>query len=271
MPSAARRAFELSLDPKAEAKDFVQLLELDEALAARVLKIANSVFFDRGNSSKTLEESVITIGLNELRGLLQSTTLSEVLPCQSPLRSALWRHDVATALIARSLARKISRGNSEIVFLSALMHDIGKLLLVQRLPEVALNILERSKKAGYLSPEIEHQVIPFDHTEAGVLIAEKWNFSIEILRAIRSHHEAWDHEACQDSTVLLVKCADLIAHTLGFGHPAGFTGIRSWAQLQLVDVWDVLKVDSAHSEILLREFAQEVENEADLYIGNLHD
>jgi putative nucleotidyltransferase with HDIG domain len=267
MPSIARRAFELSLDPNAEAKDFVLLLESDEALAARVMKIANSVFFDRGSSSKTLEESVLTIGLNELRGLLQSTTLSEVFPCRSPLRMSYWEHDVATALIARMLAKKLGTGNSEIAFLAGLMHDIGKLLLLQRLPEVSRDIFNRTRKAGLLSVETEYEVIPFDHTEAGVLVAEKWNFSPQIARVIRSHHASWDSVECKDKTVRLVKASDLIAHALGCGHPPGFSSIRSWAKLQLNDVWEALGVNKEHSDLLLQALQQEVDAGSDLYLG----
>ncbi len=56
MPGAAQKAFQLSTDPNAEARDFIEVIESDEALSARVVKIANSVYFDRGKKSETIED-----------------------------------------------------------------------------------------------------------------------------------------------------------------------------------------------------------------------
>src|SRR5438105_4911837 len=70
MPGPAQKAFQLSTNPNAEARDFIDVIESDESLSARVLRIANSVFFDRGQQSKTIEESVTVIGIEELKCLL---------------------------------------------------------------------------------------------------------------------------------------------------------------------------------------------------------
>jgi len=103
MPGAAQKAFQLATDPSAEARDFVEVIESDEALSARVLKISNSVYFDRGKPTNTIEEAVLLIGMNELRCLLNATTLSEIFPSRASARTQLWSNDIATALISRHL------------------------------------------------------------------------------------------------------------------------------------------------------------------------
>ena len=113
MPSAAQKAFQLSIDPSAEARDFIQVIESDEGLSARVIKIANSVYFDRGRVNETIEDCVLVIGINELRSLLNATTLSEIFPSRHPARSQLWANDIATALISRSLAGRICPGKED--------------------------------------------------------------------------------------------------------------------------------------------------------------
>jgi HD-like signal output (HDOD) protein len=107
MPGAAHKAFQLAIDPNAEARDFIEVIEADEALAARVLRIANSVFYDRGKTSASVEESVTVIGINELRCLLNANTLSDIFPCRHPARTQLWANDIATALIAKQLSQRL--------------------------------------------------------------------------------------------------------------------------------------------------------------------
>lgn len=107
------------------------MIEVDEALAARVIKIANSVFFDRGNKSSSIEEAVLVIGLNELRNLLNANALSDIFRV-GVAREQLWAHDVAVALTSKQLAQRILPHQADSAFLAGLMHDIGKLLLLQR-------------------------------------------------------------------------------------------------------------------------------------------
>ena len=72
MPGAAQKAFQLATDPNAEARDFIEVIESDEALSARVIKIANSVYFDRGNKSATIEASVTVIGIKRKGSIIIS-------------------------------------------------------------------------------------------------------------------------------------------------------------------------------------------------------
>ena len=63
MPAAAQQAFQLATNPNADARDYIEVLEADEGLSARVLKLANSVFYDRGGGSKTISEAVMVISV----------------------------------------------------------------------------------------------------------------------------------------------------------------------------------------------------------------
>ena len=111
MPGAAQKAFELATDPNAEARDFVEVIKADESLSARIIKISNSVFFDRGHGgSKTIEDAVMVIGISELRGLLNAGALSDLFPSRHPARTQLWANDIATGIAARLLAQRLLPG-----------------------------------------------------------------------------------------------------------------------------------------------------------------
>jgi putative nucleotidyltransferase with HDIG domain len=270
MPGAAQKAFKLSTDPNAEARDFIEVIESDEALSARVIKIANSVYFDRGHQSKTIEDSVVVIGINELRCLLSSTSLSDIFPSGNPLRHIFWAHDVACAIISKMLAGRMCPQNSDLAFLCGLMHDIGKLLLIQRAPDDYAKVIKMVEEKGEEFSRAEEQVFLFTHTDAGQLIAEKWNFSDELRDVIKNHHEDWDlikANSTHFQLVHIVKAASIFAHALGLGHGKSFARLKNKVSEHCRETFEVLGIPESEDKTLLSNFARTFETEFDLYSG----
>jgi putative nucleotidyltransferase with HDIG domain len=266
MPAAAQKAFQLATDPNASARDFIGVIQADEGLSARVLKIANSVYFDRGKASKTIEESVTVIGINELRCLLNATTLAEIFPCNNPARTQLWANDIATGLISRLLAQRFLGRSTDLAFLGGLMHDIGKLLLLQRATADYRTVMEQAKRGtNFISAEEDAFVC--NHTEVGQLIAEKWHFSPELIAIIRYHHQTWPKNSKSISLPLVVKAADTIAHALGLGHPSSFGGLQNRASAELEEVWKFFAIPNSEQRQLLDNCKRVFELEFDLYNG----
>ena len=216
MPGSAQHAFVIATNPNAEARDFIELLEVDEGLAARVLKIANSVFYDRGGSSRTIVDAVNAIGIIELRNLINATALGGLLPVKHYLRAEFWAHNVSTALTAKIIAPLFLSNKLDQVFLAGLMHDVGKLLILQQHLDRYERVLKRGLTDGVPPSVAELQVYPFNHTHVGQLVAEKWNFSRDLFEAIGDHHNEW-RDLSRDSLATVIKLADMIAHTQGFG------------------------------------------------------
>ncbi len=267
MVGAAQKAFKLSVDPKADARDFIDVIESDEALSARILKIANSVFFDRGKKSNTIEEAVVVIGLNELRSLLNATSLAEIFPSSHPARVQAWSNDIATALIARQLAGRFLPSKTESAFLGGLMHDIGRLLLIQRSMDEYSKVYKKVEETGSPFHTVETDFFPFDHTEAGLLIGEKWNFTPELNDVIRNHHQPFSYFSDPQSLAALVKCADVFAHALGLGHPKGFHKLKNTYDEQSSEAWDFLGISEEERKSLMSNYQKLYSLEYDLYSG----
>lgn len=270
MASAAQKAFQLATDPKADARDFIEVIESDEGLSARVLKIANSVYFDRGKKSTTIEQSVVVIGINELRSLLNATTLSEIFPSRHPARAQLWANDLGTAIVSKSLAQRFAPAKIDLAFLGGLMHDLGKLLLVQKAGDDYAKILQAVERDNLTFCAAEEAVFPFNHTQVGRLIGERWNFSIELLAIIGSHHQDWNEINTRYGTrslVAIVKAADTVCHSLGIGHPRGFHRFQNQSQKDLIDAWTSLKVPEPEQQGLLKDLQRAYELERDIYTG----
>ena len=279
MPGAAQKAFQLATDPNAEVRDFLSVIESDESLSARVLRIANSVYYDRGNKSSTVEEAIRVIGLDELKGLLNANTLTEIFPSPHPARTQLWANDIATALICRSLAARLMPNRTSLAFVCGLMHDIGKLLLLQRTPEDYSKVIRLVEREALDFTRAEEQVYPFDHAQVGQLIAEKWNFAPEVIEAIANHHKYDNKILGSDSSTnvevpkssnfsWIVYCADTIAHSLGLGQPANFHKFKGQQEAKLEAIWKSLAIAENEQRTMLSNYKRAFDLEYDLYATN---
>jgi len=145
------------------------------------------------------------------------------------------------------------------------MHDIGKLLLLNRYPDHYVQIVDKVRKLDISFQEAELDTFPFSHTEAGVLLAEQWKFAPEMARAIRDHHLPWEDSRSRAPVTAFVKAADLLAHCLGFGHLSGFQSLRATSEEQMKSAWSALEISPADAERIRSESRELVELESDKY------
>ena len=267
MASAAQKAFQLATNPKADARDFIEVIESDEGLSARVLKISNSVYFDRGKKSSTIQESVVVIGIKELRSLLNATTLSEIFPSKHPIRAQLWANNLGTAIIAKALAQRVLPSKSDLAFLAGLMHDVGKLLLIQRVADDYQQVNRKVELEGCDFCSAEESQFPFNHTQVGELIGSQWNFSSELIEVIAQHHQPWQSLPAPLSTSLIaiVKAADTVCHAAGIGHPRGFNRFKNQASNALEETWEALAISPTERKAIYGELCRTYELEHDIY------
>ncbi|MEY4669865.1 MAG: hypothetical protein RL518_2564 [Pseudomonadota bacterium] len=264
MPKVAQQAFQLATSPHAEPEDYIAVVERDESLSARVLKIANSVYYNRGAESKTIPDAVTVIGVTEIKCLMNATALSNLFPSRNPLRSIFWAHDVAVAITARVLANALRPEQADMAFLGGLMHDIGKLFMLQQHSTSYEKTVTRGFEQGLESVEGETVEYPFDHTQVGHLIAERWHFSSELTAVISRHHKTWP-EIPKDSVIALVKTANIMAHALGLGAGREGNQARRIYEPMLQGAWEHLGVSEPLRAELLDRAASAFEQERSLY------
>ena len=264
MPNASHQAFQLATNPNADARDYIEVLEADEGLSARVLKIANSVFYDRGGGSKTIAEAVTVIGISELKGLLNASALSGVFPLKHPLRAHLWSHNIASALTSRELSRVALPSQTDQAFIGGMMHDVGKLLLLQQHTDLYERIYRRGLAEGIDSVTAEAEEYPFNHTHVGQAIGERWNFSPELITIIRNHHDQWK-DIEPKSLVGIVKASSTISHALGLGAGKDAFYLKRIYEPRLPEVFEYLHIPSGSQRDLLREAELSYNSEHELY------
>lgn len=216
LPEVAWRILELTSDLYLGVAQLSDLIARDQHLTARVLRIANSAFFQRSRQVKSVREAAVLLGNRKIRGIVVAASLGGVLE-KSPHGKALWEHALAVALASREMAVLCSGFDPDEAFVSGLLHDIGKGLFDYQHPLAFMDAVALANATPELSTtEAERRFLGMDHLEAGELVADAWNLPLTVRDVIRHHH---DPGAAEESVRLccLVHVADQLCCGLGHG------------------------------------------------------
>lgn len=227
----ATRLLEISGDERVSLKDIIKIVEKDAYLAARILRISNSVAFSRGKEISTISEAIVRLGEKTVVGVaMESSTTFFKQPLsgyESPA-GELWNHSLHTAIAAREVARfAITPINQELAYTSGLMHDIGKPIVSDFL---AVNVRDLTQRCDSRQVEdfaaAERDVMGMDHAEAGLELALHWKLPEPLCMAIRWHHEPAQCKQSLQGLLYTIHIADILAMMEGAGMGADFLSYR---------------------------------------------
>lgn len=178
-------------DPRSSAADISDVVAQDPALTARLLRIANSPFYGFPSRIDNVPRAVTVIGTRGLRDLALATSTVDVfsrLAGDFVKMDSFWRHSLYCGISARLLGARCRLMHSEALFAAGLLHDIGQLIILNKLPEMGREAHLRAADSGTHLFSMEHEVIGFDHAEVGAELLRKWRLPIHLWEAVRWHH-----------------------------------------------------------------------------------
>ena len=219
LPEVVQDLMDYLQRPEVDVGQVAYRIARDPALAAKLLRVANSSFYGLQRQVATIPDALTVLGIRAVCTLVTGAavvTHFQTLVVAGYDQRAFWLHSAGTALCARALARELG-ANMENSFTAGLLHDIGQLILAARFPEKFRSVATYRAEHDCHLIEAEQAVLGFDHTQIGAALAVRWKFPAEIAVAIASHHNPMDRHA--DSLVDLVHLADVMAHVLEF--PSG--------------------------------------------------
>ncbi|MCB0345681.1 MAG: HDOD domain-containing protein [Bdellovibrionales bacterium] len=269
MPAQAARAFQIASDPKAKTSDFVTVIESDEALSSRIIRVANSVYFQRGAPATEIEKAVAQIGLDELRGLLSATMLKSLLKSKTDARKQIWANAVGTAMVASSITKYAQGISSGQAFLCGLIHDVGKLIMLMRNQKLYQQVMVQAASGNDDFCTIEERLFEINHVEVGQWVAERWKFPPAAIEAIAGHHNSWPSSVGLlqrgSEPALLTKIADLLAHAAGLGHPSSYKGFQDRCKMSVERCRKELGISQDEMNNLLEQCRMEFDQLYSLY------
>lgn len=233
IPHVAAQVIRVVEDPNCSAEDLSKVIKMDAALAARVLKIANSAMFSRQREITTINQAIMIIGFKALKGIAIAATLRQMASDASQIQKLVWENSICTAMCATTLAKKLRKSYIDEIFVLGLLHNLGQIVLLAKNESAKkyIEVVARIKEHGEDYVTAEQTVFGFSHGLIGALVAKKWNFSDETCQVILHYKdpiEAPLRTVIEEKTAI-VQLGEALAHLVGSGNPEGYPDQRSEA------------------------------------------
>jgi len=252
LPENATRILSLLDREDTEPEHLEGLVRKDQVLVAKLLRLVNSPLYGLSREMKSIKDATMVVGFRGLRSLVLASCTAQHLKRDYSVfgfgSDGLWQHSLAVAVAARTIARKLrmSADKMEEMFISGLLHDIGKLVLVSY---VAAS--PKPRPEGVSMRDWELQICGIDHAEAGAMVTDKWQLHPHIGEILKSHHESGGPIEIQRELAVL-RLADGFAHAGRYGFteahlPESHVARADLEMLGLVDTWSELSEDLTDS------------------------
>jgi putative nucleotidyltransferase with HDIG domain len=220
LPAILEQMRQAMRDPLSSAEDVARILSADPASVSKLLQVANSAAYGFSRRIGNIKHAVTLLGLRETCQIALSVRALDLFPQNKDFDYEGYRkHSSQCAFAARLIAQQAGAADKTGIFTGGLLHDIGKLVLVDVMAKRYARILGRIEQENQESTIIEEEELGVSHAEVGFLLAENWQFPQEISEAIRFHHK---QDFSQDAPVFtaIIAFADRIVNGVAAGEDA---------------------------------------------------
>jgi putative nucleotidyltransferase with HDIG domain len=219
LPAVASSVLNATLDQEADINRLVRLIESDQSLTLKILKLVNSASYGLSNRVASVGQALIYLGFSALQCALLSVSVCDCLlkdPKSDESRhKELWKHALACAVSAEMLAEKSYPELKSEAFAAGLLHDIGYVVLQTYLPAQFEKIQLERKGGTTISLEIEQELLNLDHTIVGKWLAQRWNLPQDLIDVIWLHHHPYESLtslSVNKELICIIKLADYLVH-----------------------------------------------------------
>jgi putative nucleotidyltransferase with HDIG domain len=246
-------------NPRVSLKEIGNFISSDPVLTSRILRAVNSPIYGFPGRIASINQSLVLLGLNVVRGLLLGVSVFEAMKRSV---EGLWEHSVGCATVARILAQKVGLKEPEEVAVAALLHDIGKVILSLKFPREYRQVLQAIAERRQFVSEGERDFFEVSHAEIGAWVAQRWHFPPTLIEIIDYHHQPQLSRQVPRMTAV-VHLADILIRARGFG----FAG-DAFVPAVNPQVWETLQLSPADLQGLLSELEDALDRVGDFLVLN---
>jgi putative nucleotidyltransferase with HDIG domain len=246
-------------DPDADCDGMAEIIRIDPGLTANVFRIANSARWGAAGKAASLSEAILRLGMREVYRLVIEIVTAPALKTPDGFdfgRVDLWRHSLATAVAAQTLARHGTDESPDFVFTAALLHDIGKTLLSRVAGEEYAELLRTCAETNASVHAAEREAFQTDHTEVAGRLLRAWRIPERMVSAVAGHHSPVKVREENRALAASIYAGDVMAYRISQGN--GFPTYaalpdRTTLALIRVEMEDLAGFEEEIVEMLNRE------------------
>lgn len=197
LPTVACKLISVSSKEEIGMRDIAHLISRDTSLSAKVLKIANSAFYNFPCKISTIHQAVSRIGINAIRSLVLSVSFFSITSGEKKgifNYEQFWEQSLSGAVAAKLIMAEIAKSDWEEIFIAGLLQNIGTLILALSLPQQYNQVLSEIFNSEKDITELEEQMIGADHTFIGYEVTKNWGFPPVLFTPVQYHHCPEDYK-----------------------------------------------------------------------------
>ena len=253
LPAVAMEVNKMLLNYDTTINKLSDIIEKDQAIVSKILKLVNSSFFGLRGKISNISHAIVVLGFNTIRNAVVSISIIDAFTVKESLDgfdiTNFWKHSLSVAVTSKYLAEKIGFHSSDDCFVGGLLHDMGKIVLLQHFKNLFQKVWIAVEGNNLSFYEAERNQIPIDHAQIGGYLARKWQLPAALVDAIQYHHSV-ESDTDDQNLSMIIHAANIIANTyaqdfknnleLSDIHPDAVTILKG--QFDTVSVWypDVL-------------------------------
>jgi len=261
LPVTLMQIIKVAGNPDATANDLAKVISKDQSISSMLLRLVNSAFYGHFRSISSISHAIVILGFQTVKSLALGTSIFHSSP--ESRGNALdwdkfWVHSLAVAAFSKKLSYKVDvlgEIDSETVFVSGLLHDLGKVVFDNYFSGEYKEVSEIARKEKKWIRTVEEDLMGIDHCVAGQYLALKWHFPPPVIEAVESHHNPGKPENKPGTMAALAHVADFSCNQIEIG----FSGNEKDPELD-----DVAMKILGLSDGKLADVTAEIENEREM-------
>jgi HD-like signal output (HDOD) protein len=265
LPTIYAKVNELVSDPTSSANDLGRVISGDQGLTVRLLKLVNSPFFGFPGKIDSVSRAVAIIGIKQLRELTLATSLlsmfKEIGDNDSLKIEDFWKHSLGCGLASRILAIYRREENPESFFVAGLLHDIGRLVLLESYSDKYREIFTIVKDKNSLVYEAEMEALGFTHAAVAKELISSWDLPDSLKAAVGYHHDPQERRS-YSSYADIVHVSDILVHACKIG----YSGERFIPPLS-PNAWERVGLKKSMLEPAFEKIYEQFEDAYSFFIG----